>query len=300
MRMSGMRKRWGFLPSALRFVEGRKDDQVYKQVRRCAKEKAGHLAITTKVSLKCPADSVDDNNEADANLESVDNSSRSGPSTVEHVNVNDVVTIEKLERLIQERKAKAAEQKEVAERALAAELEKAAREAAEAAARVQAAKEALRQAEAATGLSWMYSQTPLTMSLGAVRPPNVMWTARPDLWLSSARTFAGMTRADAVRVTECMARLREISDYAPLDARRVEAHLEMLRSGGHDDLKWHIGIVYALEHLWVAEAHPLKFTAFKERMKTQYPGWVVDVRLIARRGDETMLEHISGFVSALV
>ncbi|RHY33411.1 hypothetical protein DYB32_001661 [Aphanomyces invadans] len=36
-----------------------------------AKEKAGHLAITTKVSLKRSVDSIDDNDEADANLESV-------------------------------------------------------------------------------------------------------------------------------------------------------------------------------------------------------------------------------------
>ncbi|ETV93576.1 hypothetical protein H310_12572 [Aphanomyces invadans] len=211
------------------------------------------------------------------------------------------LSIEKLERLIQERKAKAAEQKEVAERALAAELEKAAREAAEAAARVQAAKEALRQAEAATGLVAAEQRAAIEATNRVVSEIEAAADCVEDGEVfGRPRTFAGMTRADAVRVTECMARLREISDYAPLDARRVEAHLEMLRSGGHDDLKWHIGIVYALEHIWVAEAHPLKFTAFKERMKTQYPGWVVDVRLIARRGDETMLEHISGFVSALV
>ncbi|ETV93578.1 hypothetical protein H310_12574 [Aphanomyces invadans] len=129
---------------------------------------------------------------------------------------------------------------------------------------------------------------------------DLMWTARPDLWLSSARTFAGVTRADAARVMERMARLCEMSDYAPLDASRVGAHLKMFRSGGHDDLEWHIGMVYALEHHWVAGAHPLKFTAFKERMKAQYPGWVVDVGLTARRGDETMLEYISSFVSAFL
>ncbi|ETV95822.1 hypothetical protein H310_10867 [Aphanomyces invadans] len=98
-----------------------------------------------------------------------------------------------------------------------------------------------------------------------------------------------------------MARLREMSDYVPLNASSVEAFMKKFRSGGHEDLEWHIlWMVCAHEQLWVAEAHPLEFTAFKERMKAQCPEWVVDVGLIARRGDETMLEYISIFVYSLV
>ncbi|RHY26884.1 hypothetical protein DYB32_007201 [Aphanomyces invadans] len=118
-------------------------------------------------------------------------------------------------RLIQERKAKAAEQKAVAGPLL--------------------------QAEAAAGLEDELPSVPMTPTQVFGRCPiaerDLMWTARPDLWLSSARTSAGVTRADAARVTERMARLCEMSDYAPLDASSVGAHLEMFRSGGHDDLE---------------------------------------------------------------
>ncbi|ETW04316.1 hypothetical protein H310_04622 [Aphanomyces invadans] len=92
-----------------------------------------------------------------------------------------------------------------------------------------------------------------------------------------------------------------MSNYVPLDASSVGAYLKMFQSGGHEDLEWHIlWMVCAFEHLWVAEAHPLEFTAFKGSMKAQCPGWVVDVGLIARRGDEAMLEYISIFVFSLV
>ncbi|RHY34041.1 hypothetical protein DYB32_001193 [Aphanomyces invadans] len=152
--------------------------------------------------------------------------------------------------------------------------DKAAHEAAEAAARVQAAKEALRQAEAAAGLvaagqraaaeasrrvvseieaavdgvedgeeDWVPGVPMTPMQVFGSRPVaerDLVWTARSDLWLSSARSIAGVTRADAARVTGRMARLRNLADYAPLDADRVSAYLEMFRCGGHEDLEWHI------------------------------------------------------------
>ncbi|ETV90115.1 hypothetical protein H310_15054 [Aphanomyces invadans] len=146
------------------------------------------------------------------------------------------------------------------------------------------------------------SMTPMQVfGCRPVAERDLIWTERSDLWLSSTRTFAGVTRNDAARVTERMARLREMSDYVLLDAISVGTYLKMLRSGGHEDLERHIlWIVCAFEQLWVAVAQPLVFTAFKGRMKAQCPGWVVDMGLIARRGDETMLEYISIFVFSLV